>query len=75
MAVIAIHKNTKVRMALNAGLDDNNKQITKYKTLDKVRPEIGNEVVFNIAKEIASLQKHPLMNIIKHEEYVLLEEK
>lgn len=74
MAVIAIHKNSKVKMVLNAGLDDNNKQITKYKTLDKARAETENEVLYEIAKKVASLQKHSLTNIIKHEEYMLLEE-
>ncbi len=56
MSVTAIHKNTKVRLVLNAGLDDNNKQITKYKTLDKARSEAGNEVLFDISRKIASLQ-------------------
>ncbi len=74
MAVIAVHRNSKVRIVLNAGLDENNKQIKKYKTLDKTRPEIENEVLFNIAKKVASLQKHSLTDIIKYEEYTLLEE-
>lgn len=74
MAVIKIHKNSKIRLVLNAGLDDNNKQITKYKTLDKARSETENEVLFDVAKKVASLQKHSLTNIIKYEEYTLLEE-
>jgi len=74
MAVIKIHKNSKIRLVLNAGLDDNNKQITKYKTLDKARSEAEDEVLFDIAKKAASLQKHSLTNIIKHEEYMLLEQ-
>ncbi len=74
MTVTAIHTNTKIKIVLNAGLDDNNKQIKKYKTLDKARPETENEVLFDIAKKIASLQKYSLTEIIKHEEYTLLEE-
>jgi len=74
MSVTAIHKNTKVRLVLNAGLDDNNKQITKYKTLDKARSEAENEVLFDISRKIASLQKHSLRDIIKTEEYILVKE-
>jgi len=74
MEVIKLHKNSKIRLVLNAGLDDNNKQITKYKTLDKARAEAGDEVLLDIAKKAASLQKHSLTEIIKHEEYVLVEE-
>lgn len=74
MAVIKLHKNSKIRLVLNAGLDDNNKQITKYKTLDKARSEVGDEVLLDIAKKAASLQKHSLTEIIKHEEYMLVEE-
>ncbi|NYB72827.1 DUF1659 domain-containing protein [Sedimentibacter hydroxybenzoicus DSM 7310] len=74
MAIIKIHKNSKIRLVLNAGLDDNNKQITKYKTMDKARSEAEDEVLFDIAKKAASLQKHSLTNIIKYEEYMLLEQ-
>ncbi|WP_313163538.1 DUF1659 domain-containing protein [Sedimentibacter sp.] len=74
MAIIKIHKNSKIRLVLNAGLDDNNKQIIKYKTMDKARSEAEDEVLFDIAKKAASLQKHSLTNIIKYEEYMLLEQ-
>lgn len=74
MAVTAIHKNTRVRMVLNAGLDDNNKQIKKRKALNKVRPETENEVLFIIAQKTASLQNYSLTDIIRHEEYRLAEE-
>ena len=74
MGVTAIHKNTKVRLVLNAGLDENDKQITKYKTLDKARSETGNEGLLDISKKIESLQKHSLREITKNEEYMLIEE-
>ncbi len=74
MAIKAIHKNSKIKMVFNAGFDENNNQITKYKTMDKARAEVENELLFNIAKEVASLQKHSLVNIIKLEEYMLVEE-
>lgn len=74
MPIIKLHKNSKVRIVLDAGLDDNDKKITKYKTLDKARYEAGDQALFDIAKNIALLQKHSLKDIIKHEEYTLIEE-
>lgn len=74
MAVTANHRNTKLKIILNAGLDDNNKQIKKHKTLNKARPETENKVLFSIAKEAAYLQRHPLTKVIRHDEYTLSEE-
>lgn len=74
MPIIKIHKNSKVRLVLDAGTDENNKQITKYKTLDKARSEVGDEVLHGIAKNIALLQKHSVRDIVKQEEYTLIEE-
>jgi len=74
MPIIKLHKNSKVRIVLDAGLDDNDKKITKYKTLDKARYEAGDQALFDIAKNIALLQKHSVRDIIKHEEYTLIEE-
>lgn len=74
MAVTAIHKDTKVKIVMNAGFDDNNRQIKKRKTLNKARPETENEVLFKIAEKTASLQKHSLTDIIRHDEYRLAEE-
>jgi len=74
MPIIKIHRNSKVRLVLDAGLDDNDKKITKYKTLDKARYEAGDQALFDIAKNIALLQKHSVRDIIKHEEYTLIEE-
>lgn len=74
MPIIKLHKNSKVRIVLDAGLDDNDKKITKYKTMDKARYEAGDQALFDIAKNIALLQKHSVRDIIKHEEYTLIEE-
>lgn len=74
MPIIKLHKNSKVRIVLDAGLDDNDKKITKYKTLDKARYEAGDQALYDIAKNIALLQKHSVKDIIKHEEYTLIEE-
>ena len=74
MPIIKLHKISKVRIVLDAGFDDNDKKLTKYKTMDKARYEAGDQALFDIAKNIALLQKHSVRDIIKHEEYMLIEE-
>ena len=74
MAIISIPSKTEVKIVLNAGLNDNGKKIKKYKTLDKARPEVDNEILLNLAEEMAALQKHSVADVIKHEEYTLLRE-
>lgn len=74
MTVISIPVNTEVKITLNAGVNDNGKKINKYKTLDKARPEADNEVLLNLAEEMAAMQKHSVASVIRHEEYTLLRE-
>lgn len=74
MSVVAIKRNSKLKLVMNAGLNEKNKTITKSKTVQHARMEADNEVLFNIAQGFAALQKHSLTNVFKHDEYELLEE-
>lgn len=74
MAVKSVHRDSKLKMVMTAGIDDNNKPIIKNKTIDHVRPETKNEVLFEIASVCASFQKHQLKNVLRLEEHELTEE-
>lgn len=74
MAVTAVHRKTKIKLYLNAGLDLDNKQVIKYQTLDKFRPGLDNETLLNIANEVASLQEYILKDVVKLDEHTLIEE-
>jgi len=74
MAIVANQADTKFKMVLNAGLDENNKVITKNKTFAGVKVDTTNEVIYNVATSLAGLQSYTLTDIKKYEEYDLVEE-
>ena len=74
MPVIANQANSKVKLVLNAGLDVNNKTITKSKTLANVKAAVENEDLYNLGVAISDLQEYQLANIVRYDEYELLNE-
>lgn len=74
MAVIASQGNSKVKLVLNAGLDENNKTIKKSKTFSNVKAAVENEDLYNIGVAISGLQEYQLTNIMRYDEYELLNE-
>lgn len=74
MAIDKNLKSKKVKVLLDKGLDENNKEITGAKTISNIRQSISDDVLFNFSKKFSSLQKHPLKNIIKTEEYELFDD-
>lgn len=74
MAIVANQADTKFKMVLNAGLDENNKEITKNKTFPGVKVDTTNEVIYNVATSLAALQSYTLTDIKKYEEFDLVEE-
>ena len=74
MAVITNQANSKLKIVVNAGVDDNNKTITKSKTLSNVKPAIQNENLYNLGVAFSDLQVYELSNIKRYDEYELINE-
>ena len=74
MAIIANQANSKFKIVLDAGVDENNKTITKSKTFPNVKTDVTNENLYNLAVSLSDLQSYSLTNIVRYEEYQLLEE-
>ena len=74
MAIVANQADSKFKMVLDAGLDENNKEITKSKTFPGVKTDTTNEVIYNVATSLAGLQSYTLKEIKKYEEYDLVSE-
>ncbi|MBP1924381.1 hypothetical protein J2Z76_000234 [Sedimentibacter acidaminivorans] len=74
MAIIANQSDSKLKLVLDAGLDENNKEITKNKTFANVKTTATNENVYEVATALAGIQSYTLKNIKKYEEYDLVEE-
>lgn len=74
MAIVANQGKSKFKLVLNAGLDENNKEIIKNKTYGNVKAAATNENIFEVATSLAGLQEHDLTNVVKYEEYDLVNE-
>ena len=74
MAIISNQANSKLKLVYNAGVDDNNKTITKSKTLSNVKPAIQNENLYNLGVAFSDLQVYELSNIKRYDEYELVKE-
>lgn len=71
MAIVANQADSKLKLVFNAGLDEDNKQITKNKTFSKVKATVTNDDLYNMGVAISDLQDHTLMSIVRYEEYQL----
>lgn len=74
MAIIANQSDSKLKLVLDAGLDENNKEIIKNKTFANIKTTATNENVYEVATALAGLQSYTLKSIKKYEEYDLVEE-
>lgn len=74
MAVITNQADSKLKVVYLAGVDDNNKNIMKSKTFANVKSAAENENLYNLAVAISELQDYELSNIVRLDEYQLLEE-
>jgi len=48
MAVVANQADSKFKLVLNAGLDENNKDIIKNKTFSNVKSTVTNDDLYNL---------------------------
>ncbi len=74
MPIITNQADSKLKLVLNAGLDVDNKTIMKSKTFAKVKAAVENEDLYNLGVAISELQEHELANIVRYDEFELLNE-
>jgi len=74
MAIIANQADTKFKLVLNAGVDINNKNIIKNKTFANIKSVTTNDNIYNVANSLAALQSYTLTNIVKYEEFDLVQQ-
>ncbi|KPU26398.1 hypothetical protein TR13x_10290 [Caloranaerobacter sp. TR13] len=73
MAVNAVTKDSKIKLNLDGGIDQNGKQIVKSKTYSKVKGAATNEDVYSVAIALTGLQKLPVVSIRRIDEVELVE--
>jgi len=74
MAVVANQADSKFKIVLNAGVDEYNKDIIKSKTFSNVKSTVTNDNLYNLGVAFSGLQAHALTNVVRYEEYQLINE-
>lgn len=74
MPVVPNQADSKLKLVLNAGLDENNKVIIKNKTYSNIKSTVTNEDLYDLGVAISDLQSYSLVNLVRNEEYELINE-
>ncbi|MFA9423431.1 MAG: DUF1659 domain-containing protein [Sedimentibacter sp.] len=74
MAVVTNQADSKFKLVLNAGVDEDNKDIIINKTFSNVKSAVTNEDLYNLGVALSELQSYALTNIVRYEEYQLINE-
>lgn len=74
MAVVTNQADSKLKIVLNAGLDNEGKNIIKNKTYANIKLTVTNEDLYNLGVAITDMQSYTLMNLVRYEEYELINE-
>lgn len=65
MAIVKVPKESSIRIKFSAGQDGKGNEIIKNKTLPHVKSDAVDDNVHAVAKEIAALSQHTLMEIVR----------
>ncbi len=73
MPVNAIAQDSKLRLKLDDGVNENGNQVLKSKTLSGVKATAVDEDIYNVAVSLSSLQTKPLVSVKRIDEVDLEE--
>jgi len=59
----------RLQIQLDMGQDQNGRRITRTRSLNRIKPEISDEDLYNIATALASMQSHPVVAIRKTSQF------
>lgn len=74
MAVVSKPVDSKLKISVQTGLDDEGNAILKNRSYNKVKTTVSDEDLMDVAKQLAGLQAHPVNAIYKVTESHLTEE-
>jgi len=59
----------RLQIQLDMGQDQTGRRITRTRSLNRIKPEISDEDLYNIATALASMQSHPVVAIRKTSQF------
>ncbi|MDN5348144.1 MAG: hypothetical protein PWP65_1708 [Clostridia bacterium] len=63
MAVIATPVDSSLRLMVQTGTDASGNPVYRYRTFNRVKPQAGDQEVYDVAQVLAGLQVHTLVGI------------
>jgi len=57
--------DTRLQIQLDMGQDQNGRRITRTRTLSRIKNDVADADLYNIASALAGLQSHPVLAIRK----------
>lgn len=73
MAVTKIEKDSGIKLTFSYGLDSKGKEILKSKSLAHVKKEASDDNIYEVSKQLTSLQSHTLTEVTRQDNAVLAE--
>lgn len=64
---------SKLKIALDYGVDEDGKSVTKNKTYSHVKSESTDEAIYGVAKTLCNLQDHGIKDVYRIDEVILKE--
>lgn len=74
MPVVKNNLKSKLKLVSIVGVDEDSKNVLKSKTFSNVKAAVENETLYNIGLVISDLQTYELSNIVRLDEFELLDE-
>ncbi|PMQ02380.1 MAG: hypothetical protein CBR30_01690 [Dictyoglomus sp. NZ13-RE01] len=72
MAVQSIPLMNQIRLLLVVGQDAQGNNITRYRTINNVKPDATDQDVYDVGVLLAGLQKHPLVKVLRENDEELI---
>ena len=65
MALVVNNLDSRLQIQVHLGIDGDGKNITRTKTFSRIKSEISDQDLYDVANSLANLQEHPTVFIRK----------
>lgn len=63
MALLINPLDSRLQIQVHLGFDDDGKEITRTKSFSRIKDEVSDEDLYEVANALADLQEHPVIAI------------
>ena len=63
MALVLNHLDSRLQIQLHLGVNDEGRDITRTKTFNRIKSDVSDEDLYEVATALVSLQEHPVIAV------------